>query len=64
MDRLDCWCSVRFSATKWVRLARVRIQFLKEIKSAFRCLLKHTFFITVATVTAIKTQPHAEFAGY
>jgi hypothetical protein len=50
MDRLDCSCSVRFLGHKWVRLARVRIQLLKEIESAFRRLLKHTFPITVATV--------------
>jgi hypothetical protein len=32
-----------FWATRWVRLARVRIQLLKEIESAFRRLLKHNF---------------------
>jgi hypothetical protein len=52
MDRLDCSCSVRFLGQKWVRLARVRIQLLKEIGSAFRCLLKHTFLTIVATVMA------------
>jgi hypothetical protein len=61
----DWTVSVRsgFKATKWVRLARVRIQLLKEIKSAFRCLLKHTFSITVTMVTAVETQLCAEFAG-
>jgi hypothetical protein len=53
MGRLDYSCSVRFWATRWVRLARVRIQLLKEIESSFRCLLKHMFPITIATVIAI-----------
>jgi hypothetical protein len=51
-DISDCIRSVRSLATRWVRLARVRIQLLKEIKSAFRRLLKHTFLITVAKVMA------------
>jgi hypothetical protein len=42
-----------FWATKWVRLARVQKQLLKEIKSAFRYLVKHMFMITVAMVTAV-----------
>jgi hypothetical protein len=53
LKRLDCRWSVRFLRCKMVRLARVRIQLLKDIKSAFQCLLKHTFSITVTTVTAI-----------
>jgi hypothetical protein len=51
-DRSDCIHSVRSLATRCLRLARVRIQLLKEIKSAFRRLLKHTFLMTVATVMA------------
>jgi hypothetical protein len=43
MDRFDCSCSVTFLG-----------HILKEIESAFRRLLKHTFQITVATVEAIK----------
>jgi hypothetical protein len=40
-----------------MRLARVCVQLLKETKPAFQHLLKHTFLITVATVTAVETQP-------
>jgi hypothetical protein len=46
-------CLVRFLDHKMVRLARVWIQLLKETKSAFRHLLKHTFFIIVATVMTV-----------
>jgi hypothetical protein len=53
MDRLDCSCSARFLGQRWVIHARVRIQHLKEIESAFRHQLKHTFPITVATVMDI-----------
>jgi hypothetical protein len=54
MLRMDQIAFVRsgFWATRWVRLSRVRIQLLKEIESAFRWLLKHTFLITIATVMA------------
>jgi hypothetical protein len=45
-----------------VRHARVRIQLLKEIESAFGRLLKHTFLITVAMVMShpvFKPKPNA-----
>jgi hypothetical protein len=45
MNRLDCMCSVQFFATRWVRVARVCIKLMENSKSAFRCLLKHTFLI-------------------
>jgi hypothetical protein len=41
-----------FWATRWARLARCRIQLLKEIESSFRCLLKHKILIIVTTVMA------------
>jgi hypothetical protein len=34
-DGSDCIRSVSFWATRWVRLARVRLKLLKEIESAF-----------------------------
>jgi hypothetical protein len=53
MDRLDSVVRSVFWATRWVRLARARMELLKEIESTFRRLLKHMFPITIAMITTI-----------
>jgi hypothetical protein len=53
VDRLDCRIWSGFWSTRWVSLTIVWIPFLEDSKSAFRCLLKDTFSITIATVRAI-----------
>jgi hypothetical protein len=52
-DQLNAGVRSGLKATKWVKLARVRIQLLTGIKLSFRCLLKHTFLVTIATVTTV-----------
>jgi hypothetical protein len=53
LDRLGICPWSGFWAIRWVKHAVVRIQNLEVTNSAFRPLLKHTFFITAATVIAI-----------
>jgi hypothetical protein len=63
LDRLQTGERSGFKSRRCTKLDESYLQTPLAIDAAFQCLLTSTFSVTTAVVTAVLTQPHAEFSG-